>query len=264
MRNMQRRFMKTVTGINNPNASVTERNTGRQSACKGRSCARLLIVEDDPDISSLLTYTLENSGFGIEAVADCRGAWEILLDRPPDLVLLDWMLPDMSGIELLQRMRHNAALNEVPVFMLTARGEEADRVRGLESGADDYILKPFSPRELCARINSRLRILDNKLSSTLSHGDLSLDQQSHRTTVNGASVKLGPTEYKLLRHFMANMDRVLTRGHLLDSVWGTNVYVEERTVDVHVRRLRKVLEPFNRANLIQTVRGAGYRFSDTD
>jgi two-component system phosphate regulon response regulator PhoB len=223
---------------------------------------RVLVVEDDPDIASLLVYILENDNFKAAAAADCQSARGMLASELPDLVLLDWMLPDMSGIEFLRRLRNNSTFGELPVIMLTARGEEADRVCGLESGADDYVVKPFSPRELCARINSRLRIADKKRSDTLEIGGLSLNQNSYRTSVNGTHFMLGPTEFKLLRHFMHNRERVLTRGQLLDSVWGTNVYVEERTVDVHIRRLRKALEPFDKDDLIQTVRGAGYRFSD--
>jgi two-component system phosphate regulon response regulator PhoB len=222
---------------------------------------RLLIVEDDLDISSLLLYTLDNAHFDTIAAPDCKTAWEILLDNPPELVLLDWMLPDMSGIELLRRIRQEPTLENVPVIMLTARGEESDRVHGLETGADDYIVKPFSPRELCARIKNRLRISSNSNADILSINGVVLDQVSYRTSVNGNPIELGPTEFRLLRHFMNNTERVFTRSQLLDRVWGTNVYIEERTVDVHIRRLRKVLEPYHKSNLIQTVRGAGYRFS---
>jgi len=227
----------------------------------GSHKARLLVIEDDLDISSLLLYTLDNAHFDTIAAPDCKTAWEILLGKPPDLVLLDWMLPDMSGIELLQRIRREAALENVPVIMLTARGEESDRVRGLETGADDYIVKPFSPRELCARINNRLRISGNSNAETLSINGVVLDQVSYRISINGNPIELGPTEFRLLRHFMSNTERVYTRSQLLDRVWGTNVYIEERTVDVHILRLRKALEPFHKADLIQTVRGAGYRFS---
>jgi len=223
--------------------------------------ARLLVVEDDIDISSLLLYTLDNARFDTVAAPDCKTAWEILLEKPPELVVLDWMLPDTSGIELLQRIRREPALESVPVIMLTARSEESDRVRGLESGADDYIVKPFSPRELCARIRNRLRISSNSNTDTLSISGLVLDQVSYRTSINGNRIELVPTEFRLLRHFMNNTERVFTRSQLLDRVWGTNVYIEERTVDVHIRRLRKALEPYHKSDLIQTVRGAGYRFS---
>ncbi len=221
----------------------------------------MLVVEDDLDISSLLLYTLDNAHFATIAAPDCKTAWEILLEKPPELVLLDWMLPDMSGIELLQRIRREPALERVPVIMLTARSEESDRVRGLETGADDYIVKPFSPRELCARIRNRLRIAGNSNADTLSINGLVLDQVSYRTSIDGNPLDLGPTEFRLLRHFMNHTERVFTRSQLLDRVWGTNVYIEERTVDVHIRRLRKALEPYQKSDLIQTVRGAGYRFS---
>lgn len=242
------------------NASVPGGVT-RQAVCGRPAHGNLLVVEDEPDISSLLVYTLEKENFGTKAVADCASAWEYLADNRPDLVLLDWMLPDMSGIELLNRIRRHTEYCEMPVIMLTARCEESDRVRGLDSGADDYIVKPFSPRELCARINSRLRISGNRRTATLEAGGLQLDQQSYRISVNGVLIGLGPTEFRLLRHFMKNMERVFTRSQLLDSVWGTNVYVEERTVDVHILRLRKALEPFDKSDMIQTVRGTGYRFS---
>ena len=222
---------------------------------------RLLVVEDDPDISAMLEYTLTTTECQVIAVSDCQSALRELAGPPPNMVLLDWMLPDMSGIELLRRMRREPRLREIPVIMLTARGEEADRVRGLESGADDYVVKPFSIRELKARINTHLRKQVNDRATTFSIDGLVLDQESYRTTVDGQLIELGPTEFRLLRHFMSHRDRVFTRTQLLDTVWGTNVYIEERTVDVHIRRLRQALEPFGKAHLIQTVRGAGYRFS---
>ena len=247
--------MSTLTKV-----SVSE-GVSRQAGCSSRVHGNLLVVEDEPDISSLLVYTLGKENFATKAVADCASAWRYLADNRPDLVLLDWMLPDMSGIELLNRIRKHTEYCEMPVIMLTARCEESDRVRGLDSGADDYIVKPFSPRELCARVNSRLRISGNRHKATLEAGGLQLDQQRYRTSVNGKIIELGPTEFRLLRHFMKDMERVFTRNQLLDSVWGTNVYVEERTVDVHILRLRKALEPFGKSGMIQTVRGAGYRFS---
>ena len=221
----------------------------------------VLVVEDDPDISAMLEYALSNPEWRVIAVSDARRALEELAGVVPNLVLLDWMLPDMSGIELLRRIRREPRLKNIPVIMLTARGEEADRVHGLESGADDYVVKPFSIRELKARINTHLRKQVSERASTFSIDGLVLDQDSYRTTVDGRLIDLGPTEFRLLRHFMSHRDRVFTRSQLLDAVWGTNVYIEERTVDVHIRRLRKALEPFGREHLIQTVRGAGYRFS---
>jgi two-component system phosphate regulon response regulator PhoB len=222
---------------------------------------RLLLVEDDPDICEMLRYALKSDDSFVVALNDCRSALQELATHTPNIVLLDWMLPDMSGIELLRRMRREPRLSEIPVIMLTARGEEADRVRGLECGADDYVVKPFSIRELKARINTHLRKQVNDRATTFCTDGLVLDQKSYRTTVNGHPIELGPTEFRLLRHFMSHRDRVFTRAHLLDTVWGANVYIEERTVDVHIRRLRKALEPFNKEYLIQTVRGAGYRFS---
>jgi len=221
----------------------------------------VLVVEDDPDISAMLEYALSNADWQAVAVNDCHSALQALAGTAPNLVLLDWMLPDMSGIELLRRIRREPRLREIPVIMLTARGEEADRVRGLESGADDYVVKPFSLRELKARINTHLRKQVSARTTTISINGRALDQESYRTTVNGELIELEPTEFRLLRHFMSHRDRVFTRSQLLDTVWGANVFIEERTVDVHIRRLRKVLEPFGKQHLIQTVRGAGYRFS---
>jgi two-component system, OmpR family, phosphate regulon response regulator PhoB len=222
---------------------------------------RVLVVEDDPDISTMLEYALSNADWQAVAVSDCHSALNELADTAPNLVVLDWMLPDMSGIELLHRIRREPRLKEIPVIMLTARGEEADRVRGLESGADDYVVKPFSLRELKARINTHLRKQVSAKTTTFSINGVVLDQESYRTTVNGEPIELGPTEFRLLRHFMGHRDRVFTRSQLLDTVWGVNVFIEERTVDVHIRRLRKALEPFGKQHLIQTVCGAGYRFS---
>jgi len=253
--------MQAVNHFDCTQSRATEEQGITVPVCKHPVAARILIVEDDTDISSLLVYTMESAQHNPVATANCKSAWKILSGNPPDLVLLDWMLPDMSGIELLQRIRSTTELAHIPVIMLTARAEESDRVRGLDSGADDYIVKPFSTRELCARINSRLRIFNSRHSSTLEISGLSLDQKSYRTSVDGNAVALGPTEFRLLRHFMNNTERVYSRGQLLDQVWGTNVYIEERTVDVHVRRLRKALQPFNKDCHIQTVRGAGYRFS---
>jgi two-component system phosphate regulon response regulator PhoB len=230
-------------------------------AIAGTDKIRVLVVEDDPDISAMLVYALSNSDWQAVAVSDCHSALQELAGTAPNLVLLDWMLPDMSGIELLRRIRREPRLREIPVIMLTARGEEADRVRGLECGADDYVVKPFSLRELKARINTHLRKQVSARATTFCLNGLELDQESYRTTVNGELIELGPTEFRLLRHFMSHLDRVFTRSQLLDTVWGANVYIEERTVDVHIRRLRKALEPFDKQHFIQTVRGAGYRFS---
>ena len=230
-------------------------------AIVGGDKIRVLVVEDDPDIVAMLEYALSNADWQVIAVSNCQCALQELAGKVPNLVLLDWMLPDMSGLELLRRIRREPRLREIPVIMLTARGEEGDRVRGLESGADDYVVKPFSLRELRARINTHLRKQVSARATTFSVSGVVLDQESYRTTVNGEPIELGPTEFRLLRHFMGHRDRVFTRSQLLDTVWGANVFIEERTVDVHIRRLRKVLEPFDKQHLIQTVRGAGYRFS---
>ena len=185
-----------------------------------------------------------------------------MVDNNPDLVLIDWMLPDMSGLELTRWMKKNETTREVPVIMLTARCEEDDKVRGLQGGADDYITKPFSPRELLARIEAVLRRTRGASSGEILNADgLELDPDSHRVMANGEQLNLGPKEFKLLQFFMGHRERVYSRGQLLDRVWGGNVYVEERTVDVHIRRLRKALEPTNFDRFVQTVRGAGYRFS---
>jgi len=223
----------------------------------------VLIVEDEKPIRDMIAFGLRRSGFEVDEAEDCRSARIQLADRLPDLVLVDWMLPDMSGLELTRLLKKEAATREVPVIMLTARAEEEDKVRGLEGGADDYITKPFSPRELLARIKAVLRRSGADADEEMfSAGGLQLNAASHRVTAGEAVVSLGPTEYRLLKFFMTHPDRVYSRGQLLDRVWGGNVYVEERTVDVHIRRLRKALEPSECDRLIQTVRGAGYRFSE--
>ncbi len=224
---------------------------------------QILIIEDEKPIRDMVAFGLKRAGFEVLEAQDCATARARIADRLPDLVLVDWMLPDMSGLELTRSLKKDDSTREVPVIMLTARAEEEDKVRGLEGGADDYVTKPFSPRELIARINAVLRRLggagDEEL---LSAGALALDAASHRVTAAGESIALGPTEFRLLKFFMSHRDRVYSRSQLLDRVWGGNVYVEERTVDVHIRRLRKALEPSGCDALIQTVRGAGYRFSE--
>jgi two-component system, OmpR family, phosphate regulon response regulator PhoB len=223
----------------------------------------VLIVEDEKPIRDMIAFGLRRAGFEVSEAEDCRAARIRLADRLPDLLLVDWMLPDMSGLELTRLVKKEAATREVPVIILTARAEEEDKVRGLEGGADDYITKPFSPRELLARIKAVLRRGGpDEEEEVFSAGGLSLDAASHRVTAGEAAVSLGPTEFRLLKFFMTHPDRVYGRGQLLDRVWGGNVYVEERTVDVHIRRLRKALEPSGCDRLIQTVRGAGYRFSE--
>jgi two-component system, OmpR family, phosphate regulon response regulator PhoB len=226
------------------------------------SVRQILIVEDERPIREMIAFGLRRAGFAVTEAEDCRGARERIADRRPDLVLVDWMLPDMSGLELTRALKKDKETNELPVIMLTARAEEQDKVSGLEGGADDYITKPFSPRELLARINALLRrVAQTGPDDVVEAGGLVLDVASHRVTAAEHSVPLGPTEYRLLSFFMTHPERVYSRSQLLDRVWGGNVYVEERTVDVHIRRLRKALTPFHADELIQTVRGAGYRFS---
>ncbi len=223
---------------------------------------RILIVEDEQPIREMITFALGNAGYQTLEAADARAAQVQIAGRPPDLILLDWMLPGASGLELARRLKKDELTREIPIIMLTARAEEEDKVHGLESGADDYVTKPFSPRELVARIKAVLRRGGPQAGDeTLEANGLKLDPLSHRVTAVDASVDIGPTEYRLLEFFMSHPERVYSRSQLLDRVWGSNVYVEERTVDVHIRRLRKALETSGHDALIQTVRGAGYRFS---
>lgn len=223
---------------------------------------RILLVEDEPAIREMVTMALSRAGFEVVEAADAREAEERLADRLPDLILLDWMLPGTSGMELARRLRREAYTRELPIIMLTARTEEDDRVRGLEVGADDYITKPFSTRELTARIKAVLRRYRAEDEQGLIEADgLRLDTGSHRVTADGAAVAMGPTEFRLLEFLMSHPERVYTRAQLLDYVWGRTAVVEERTVDVHIRRLRKALAGGGHDRLIQTVRGTGYRFS---
>ena len=220
--------------------------------------AAILVIEDDEGIQDMLSYSLEPDGFKLYPAYTAKDGWENIESKQIDLVLLDWMLPDRSGIDLLHRIRKYHS--QLPVIMITARAEEEDRVLGLDVGADDYITKPFSVRELKSRIQAVLRrtMPDEQ---PIQIGDLYLDPVSQRVKVNEQGINLPPTEFRLLHYFMGHPDRVFTRGQLLDQAWGAHVYVEERTVDVHIRRLRKNLEPFNLDTLIQTVHGRGYRFS---
>lgn len=219
----------------------------------------VLIVEDEPGIVEMLRYNLEAADFETEVAWDGDEALVALAERQPDIVLLDWMLPGVSGIEVCRQIRRRRETRNLPVIMLTARGEEADRVRGLESGADDYVTKPFSPSELVARVRAVMRRAKPTVDAeTLTFADLTMDLLSHRVQRNGRSVHLGPTEYRLLRHLMEHPGRVYSREQLLDAVWGHNVYVEARTVDVHIRRLRKALNAEGERDPIRTVRSAGY------
>ncbi len=223
---------------------------------------RILAVDDEPAVGEMLRFILEQDGFQAELVVDASQAINSIKKTRPDLILLDWMLPGMSGVELAERLKEKSDTKSIPIIMLTAKGEEDDKVRGLNVGADDYVTKPFSSRELLARIRTILRRVSPLLSGeALEHDGLILDPVSHRVTANGEIVDLGPTEFRLLHFFMTHQERVFSRSQLLDRVWGTNVYIEERTVDVHIRRLRKALEPNAKDRLLQTVRGAGYRFS---
>ncbi|AFJ02958.1 Phosphate regulon transcriptional regulatory protein PhoB (SphR) [Methylophaga frappieri] len=223
----------------------------------------VLLVEDDAAIRDMLSFSLKQAGFNCEPTRDAEQGLEWLKNQQPDMILLDWMLPGIDGIEFIRRLRANEFWSSIPVIMLTAKGESEDMVKGLSVGADDYINKPFSPPELVARIKAvlrRCRTPDDD-GQKLQSGTLVLDTKSHRVTVNSSRVDLGPTEFRLLHFFMKNPDRAYNRSQLLDFVWGDTVYIEERTVDVHIRRLRKALEPTEHDALIQTVRGVGYRFS---
>jgi len=223
---------------------------------------QILIVEDEKPIRDMIAFGLRRAGFDVREAEDCTAARARIADRRPDLLLVDWMLPDQSGLELTRALKRNKDTQDMPVIMLTARADEHDKVVGLEGGADDYVTKPFSPRELLARINAVLRRSSvGGTGEPIEAGGLELDTAGHRVTCGSETVALGPTEYRLLQFFMEHPERVYTRGQLLDRVWGGNVYVEERTVDVHIRRLRKALEPHGKEPLIQTVRGSGYRFS---
>jgi two-component system phosphate regulon response regulator PhoB len=223
---------------------------------------KILIVEDERPIREMIAFGLRRAGFEILEAADVAAARASIADHRPDLVLVDWMLPDMSGLELTRALKRDKETQDVPIILLTARAEEQDKVTGLDGGADDYVTKPFSARELLARINAVLRrSAAGAVDDVIDADGLVLDAAGHRVTVGDRTVQLGPTEYRLLSFFMTHAERVYSRAQLLDRVWGGNVYVEERTVDVHIRRLRKALEAFSYDRFIQTVRGSGYRFS---
>lgn len=223
---------------------------------------KILVVEDEAPIREMLGYTLMKEGYIFREAADVEQARPLLASEKPDLVLLDWMLPGMSGADYARRIRNNPDTRDIPIIMLTARGEEADKIRGLDTGADDYVTKPFSTKELLARIRAVMRRTKNMDDGgIISVKGLSLDPETFRVTADEQTVDISPTEFRLLHFFITHPERVYSRDQLLDQVWGQNVYVEERTVDVHIRRLRKTLEPYNYAQLIQTVRSVGYRFS---
>ncbi len=224
----------------------------------------ILVVEDEPGIQEVLKFNLAQHGYEVGVASDGESALSLLRGAMPDLVLLDWMLPGMSGIEVARRIRNDARLKAIPIIMLTARAEERDKVQGLDLGADDYITKPFSPHELLARIKAVLRRRAPELTDDpVEVAGLRLDPVSHRAFASGKALDLGPTEFRLLHFFMTHPERVYSRAQLLDQCWGDHVFVEERTIDVHIRRLRGALETSGHDRLIQTVRGAGYRLSTT-
>lgn len=222
---------------------------------------KVLIVEDEQAIREMIAFHLTRAGFETLEAPDSRTARQLLADERPDLALIDWMLPDSSGLELTRMLKRDENFDDLAIIMLTARAEETDKISGLDGGADDYVTKPFSPRELVARIQAVLRRRGPGTLAPVTAGLLELDSAGHRILSAGKELKLGPTEYRLLQFLMTHPDRVYSRTQLLDRVWGANVYVEERTVDVHIRRLRKAMSGDNADAYIQTVRGAGYRFS---
>ncbi len=223
----------------------------------------ILVVEDEEAIRSMLLLVLEQAGFAAHAAGDAKEAQALLDQKHVDLILLDWMLPGLSGVEWARRLRKDKNYCDIPIIMLTARGEEEDKIRGLDVGADDYITKPFSPRELVARVKAVLR-RGNKFGKPgrIEAGGIVLYSEEHRVSINEVAVLLSPTEYRLLEFYLTHPDKVYSRSQLLDQVWGRSSFIEERTVDVHIRRLRKILAEHQREELIQTVRGFGYRFSE--
>jgi len=221
--------------------------------------ANILVVEDEESLATLLHYNLAKEGYEVNLSADGEEALLTIEERQPDLVVLDWMLPSLSGIEVCRRLRQRSVTRNLPVLMLTARSEETDRIRGLDTGADDYLVKPFSMVELCARIRAVLRRIRPGLAEDqVSQGDIVIDRTAHRASRRGRELRLGPTEFRLLNHFIQRPGRVFSREQLLDSVWGRDAEVELRTVDVHIRRLRKALNLGGKADVIRTVRAAGY------
>lgn len=225
------------------------------------TATKILIIEDEAPIREMIAFHLGRAGYQTLEAEDCKSARVILADERPSLALVDWMLPDMSGLELTRMLKRDPENDDLAIIMLTARTADYDKVAGLDGGADDYITKPFSPRELVARIQAVLRRTGGSDDVAIRMGELELDAASHRVSANGREIRLGPTEYRLLQFLITHPDRVYSRSQLLDRIWGANVYVEERTVDVHIRRLRKALMAESVDGYIQTIRGAGYRFS---
>lgn len=225
--------------------------------------AKVLVVEDEEPLALMLRYNLEADGFIVGVAQNGEEAEIAIKEQSPDLIVLDWMLPGVSGLELCRRLRANRDTRGIPILMLTARGEEADRIRGLTTGADDYVVKPFSVPEFMARVRALLRRASpERIANVLSVGDIALDRDAHRVTRNGRELRLGPTEYRLLEFLMQSPGRVFSRTQLLDGVWGRDVYVDERTVDVHIGRLRKAISRGREKDPIRTVRGAGYAIND--
>jgi two-component system phosphate regulon response regulator PhoB len=223
---------------------------------------KVLVVDDEPVIRELIRLALESAGFQVSEAGHAEEARKVLQQTPPDLLLLDWMLPGRSGLELARELKRNSATRSMPIIMLTAKGEERDKVEALDVGADDYITKPFSPRELTARIRAVLRrTMPVDSAATIEIDKLLIEPDRHQLSINGKIIEIAPTEYRLLHFFATHTDRAYSRSQLLDHVWGDDVYLEERTVDVHIRRLRKQLEPTGHDRLIQTIRGVGYCFS---
>jgi two-component system phosphate regulon response regulator PhoB len=227
------------------------------------SAKRILIVEDESAIREMVGFTMRRAGYELHEASTGHEAQQRVGTQVPDVILMDWMLPDVSGVELIRRLKRDELTRDIPIIMLTARSDEDDKVYGLDAGADDYMTKPFSPKELVARIRAVLRRGEGEQAEEIIRiGELHLDGGSHRVIAGDREIPMGPTEFRLLQFFMSHRDRVYSRAQLLDHVWGRNAYVEDRTVDVHVLRLRKLLKPYNFHNMIQTVRGSGYRFSD--
>lgn len=224
--------------------------------------ANILVVEDEQAIAEMIVMSLEMAGYEVKRAANGDIAFQMILDTAPDLILADWMMPMMTGLELAQRLKREPSTAEIPIILLTAKSDENDKLKGFDAGVDDYVVKPFSPRELLARIKAVLRrgAKEDK-NDNLMAGHLCLDRAAKKVKIAEEDLSLGPIEFRLLEFFMLNPDRVYSREQLLDRVWGGNVYVEDRTVDVHIRRLRKNISSLNHDSLIQTVRGAGYRFS---
>ena len=222
----------------------------------------ILVVDDETSIREMLVISLESAGYNVLQAENAKTAHSLVLDKHPDLILLDWMMPVTTGLELLRRLKRDEMTDHIPVIMLTAKAEESSKISGLDSGADDYIAKPFSPRELLSRVKAILRrVSREELKDTIVVGDLEFDPLEHRISIAGNLINLAPNEFRLLQFFLTHQERVYSRDQILDYVWGKNVYLDERTVDVHIRRLRKAISVAGHDDYVQTVRGAGYRFS---